>query len=124
MIEQLSYRAKQIEELYDTKFSCRVMLPRIEAPSQSPFGSRLPLELASNALSDKRDVSPAVAVLSRDLGQLVAAAEHASAPASPSKVNVRVAVEHIQLFADSFQAARVGCSTTSFSQDRLPLVLA
>jgi hypothetical protein len=84
----------------------------------------LPLELASNALSNKRNISPAVAVLGRHLSQLVGAAEHAGAPASPSKVNVRVVVEHIELLADGFQAARIGRSATGLGQDGLAIVLA
>lgn len=86
--------------------------------------NHLPLELASNALSNKRDISPAVAVLSRHLSELVGAAEHARAPASPSKVNVRVLVKNVQLLAHGFQAARVGRSATSLGQDGLTLVLA
>jgi len=82
----------------------------------------LPLELASNALGDKRDISPRVAVLSRYLSKLVAGTKHASAPASPSKVDVRVLVEHVQLLANGFQAARVGGSAAGLSQDCLTLV--
>ena len=85
--------------------------------------THLPLELTSNALSNKRDVSPAVAVLGRHLSQLVAAAEHASAPASPSEVDVRVVVQHVQLLADGFQAAGVGRSAAGLGQDGLTLVL-
>jgi len=86
--------------------------------------THLPLELASNALSNKRDICPAVAVLGRHLSELVAAAEHAGAPSGPSKVDVRVVVKHVQLLADGFQAARVGRSATGFGQNRLALVLA
>ena len=93
------------------------------SPELQSSRDHLPLELASNALGNKRHVSPAVAVLSRHLSQLVAAAEHAGAPASPSKVDVRVVVEHVQLLADGFQAARVGRSATSLGQDCLALVL-
>jgi len=87
------------------------------------YHNHLPLELASNALSNKRNISPAVAVLSRYLSQLVAAAEHARAPASPAKVNVRVVVKHVQLLADGLQAARVGSSATGLGQDSLAVVL-
>jgi hypothetical protein len=85
--------------------------------------NHLPLELASNALSNKRNISPAVAVLSRHLSELVGAAEHARAPASPPKVNVRVLVKNVQLLANSLQAARVCRSTTCLGQDGLTLVL-
>ena len=85
--------------------------------------NHLPLELASNALSNERHISPAVAILGRHLGQLIAAAEHTSTPASPSEVNVRVIVKHVQLFADGFQAARISSSATGLGQDCLALVL-
>ena len=86
--------------------------------------THLPLELASNALSNKRHISPAaIAVARRRLGQLIGRVKPARAPTSPPQVHIRVVVQHIQLLAHSFQAARIVRSTTSLSQDGLTLVL-
>jgi hypothetical protein len=85
----------------------------------------LPLELASNALSNKRHIGPAaIAIARRRLGQLIGRVKPARAPPSPPQVHVRVAVQHIQLLAHSFQAARIIRSTTGLRENRLALVRA
>jgi hypothetical protein len=89
------------------------------------FPTPLPLELASNALSNKRHIGPAaIAIARRRLGQLVGRVKPARAPPSPPQVHVRVAVQHIQLLAHGFQAARIIRSTTGLGEDRLALVRA
>lgn len=86
--------------------------------------TRLPLELASNALGNKRHISPAIAVARRRLGQLVARIKPPRAPPSPPQIHVRVIVQHIQLLAHSFQAAGIVRPAARLGQNGLALVLA
>ena len=98
---------------------------QIQQRSTGNSPNPLSLELASNALSNKRHISPAaIAVARRRLGQLIGRVKPARAPTSPPQVHIRVVVQHIQLLAHSFQAARIVRSTTSLSQDGLTLVRA
>lgn len=83
----------------------------------------LPLKLASNALGHKRNISPRIAILRRHLRQLIASTEHARAPARPTKVDVRVIVQHIQLLTHGLQTARIVRPTARLGQNRLALVL-
>jgi hypothetical protein len=85
----------------------------------------LPLELASNALSNKRHIGPAaIAIARRRLGQLICRVKPPRTPPSPPQVHVRVAVQHIQLLAHRFQAARIVRPATGLGENRLALVRA
>jgi hypothetical protein len=83
--------------------------------------NHLCVELASNTLSNNLHISPAAAALGRNLRKLVASSEHASRPASPSKVDVRVLVHGIKLLAKRSQAAGLA-GTAGLSEDSLALV--
>jgi hypothetical protein len=82
---------------------------------------RLLVELASNALSDDLLVSPAAAALGRHLRKLVRSSEHASRPAGPAKVDVRVLVHGIELLTKHSEAAGI-VRATSLGEDGLALV--
>jgi len=79
------------------------------------------VELASNTLSNNLSILPSAAALSRNLRKLIAGSEHASRPASPSEINVRVLVHSIKLLAERSQTASLA-RATSLSKDGLTLV--
>jgi hypothetical protein len=114
---------RMIQELRATRICYRLLPPNI-SPTCILFSNHLFLELASNALGNKRDISPAVTVLGRNLRQLVGARKHACAPASPSEEDIGVVVQYIKLLAHGRQTARVAGSAASLSQDCLALVRA
>jgi hypothetical protein len=85
---------------------------------------RQTVELARNALLDKRHISPrAVAVVSRGLAQYVGGVEVASGPAKPAKEDVAVRVQRGELLAQVCQAGAVGWPTTGLGEESLASIL-
>lgn len=78
------------------------------------------LELASNALRDKRHILAAV----RGLTQGVARVEGTCSPAGPAKVDIRVGVQLSKLLAHILETAAVRWPAASLGQDSLALVRA